>query len=48
MTFDTILFLLLDKESIEIDELCLPRQDGWVAYKRQDQPSQRYLVLPGN
>ncbi len=41
-------FLLLKQESISVDELAMPRGDGWVAYKRGDASSQKYLVLPGN
>ena len=39
---------LLNVSDIRIKELGLPRPDGWVPSKRSDQPTQRYLVLPGN
>lgn len=39
---------LLEAEDIEIEDLCLPRNDGWVANKRPDKPTEKYLVLPGN
>lgn len=35
-------------ESISVEELCLPRPDGWIQNKRPDQPSQLYIVFPGN
>jgi hypothetical protein len=41
-------FLLLDAAEVEVQELGLPRPDGWVANQRRDQPSQKYLVFPGN
>lgn len=41
-------FCLLTAEDIVVDELRLPRPDGWVGHKRPDQPSQKYLVFPGN
>jgi len=39
---------LLEAGEIEIEELCHPREDGWVANKRPDKPTMKYLVLPGN
>ena len=39
---------LLEKEDINIEELCEDRGDGWIANKRPDKPSFPYLVFPGN
>jgi hypothetical protein len=39
---------LLEAKDIEIEMLCEPRDDGWVADQRPDKPSIPYLVLPGN
>ncbi len=39
---------LLEPDEITIQELGLPREDKWVHDKRPDQPSQKYLVFPGN
>jgi hypothetical protein len=39
---------LLDAKDIEIAELCEARDDGWIHHKRPDQPTQTYLLLPGN
>lgn len=41
-------FLLLDPDSIRIEEHCEPRNDGWVHRDRPDKPKIRYLVFPGN
>jgi hypothetical protein len=41
-------YALLESEDIVVRGLCLPREDGWVASKRPDRPSQQYLVFPGN
>jgi hypothetical protein len=38
----------LEPELIEVEELCLPRDDGWIHDKRSDKPFQKYLVFPGN
>jgi hypothetical protein len=38
----------LEPSDIEVKELCLPREDGWIQNKRADMPSQKYLLLPGN
>ena len=38
--------ILLEEDDLEVEELCLPRNDGWVANKRPDKPRQNYLVLP--
>lgn len=40
--------ILLDASEIKIEELCVPRPDGWVHDKRPDKPTETYLVLPGN
>jgi hypothetical protein len=39
---------LMDVGQIEVEELGMPRNDGWVPNKRPDKPSQKYLVFPGN
>ncbi len=39
---------LLEEKDIETGNLCFPRPDGWVQNKRPDQPTQTYLILPGN
>ncbi len=39
---------LLVSDDIEIKECCEPRPDGWIHHKRDDKPSQMYLMLPGN
>jgi hypothetical protein len=41
-------YALLEAGCIEVKELCRPRNDGWLEYKRPDKPSQKYLVFPGN
>lgn len=41
-------YAALDDKDIRIQELSLPRADGWVANKRPNSPSQKYLVFPGN
>lgn len=41
-------YALLEAKSIEVDELCPSREDGWVASPRPDKPTRQYLVLPGN
>lgn len=33
---------------IKVLELGRSREDGWVSRKRPDQPSQKYIVFPGN
>lgn len=40
--------MLLKPDDVVIEDLCEPRPDGWVANKRPDKPTQKYLVLPGN
>lgn len=40
--------LMIEEKDIEIKELCMAREDGWVANKRPDKASMHYLVLPGN
>jgi hypothetical protein len=39
---------LLKETDIEVEEHCLPRNDGWVEYRRPDKPAQKYLLFPGN
>jgi hypothetical protein len=39
---------LLEAKSIEVEEYCQPRPDGWIQHKRPDMPTQRYLMFPGN
>lgn len=39
---------LMELGEIQVDELCEPRPDGWVANWRPDKPSIQYLVFPGN
>lgn len=39
---------LLEPDDIEVQALCLPREDGWVHDARPDKPIQDYLTLPGN
>lgn len=39
---------LMEPNQIVTQELCLPREDGWVANQRPDKPTQTYLVFPGN
>jgi hypothetical protein len=39
---------LLDEGSLTIQELCHPREDGWVQDKRPDMETEKYLVFPGN
>jgi hypothetical protein len=39
---------LLDFEDIEIKDLCVHRDDGWIQNKRPDMPTMKYLVFPGN
>ena len=40
--------MLLDKDDIQIIDLCKPRYDGWVQNYRIDMDAQKYLLLPGN
>lgn len=39
---------ILEAKDIKIEELCAPRDDGWVPNTRPDKATQTYLVLPGN
>lgn len=41
-------YCLLEAKQIGIEAHCEPREDGWVAYKRPDKPTQDYLTFPGN
>lgn len=39
---------LLKADEIYVNELCEPRQDGWIQNKRSDKPKIKYLIFPGN
>ncbi len=39
---------LLEAHEVHVQDLCLPRNDGWVENKRPDKPTQQYLCFPGN
>lgn len=39
---------LLELPEIHIRSLCRARTDGWVHSRRPDQPTEDYLVFPGN
>jgi len=45
-------YCLLEPETIIVDELAVPRADGWIhskwESKKNKQETQNYLVLPGN
>lgn len=41
-------YAMLKTTDITVEELSLPRNDDWVHLKRRDEPSQAYLVFPGN
>lgn len=41
-------FCLLTDNDIDIRDLGMPREDGWVHDHREDKPTQQYLVFPGN
>ncbi len=38
-------FCILEASDIEIESHGLPRNDGWVHYRRPDKPTQEYLIL---
>ena len=40
--------VLMEVGDIEVAEECAPRQDGWIQNRRNDMPSQKYLMFPGN
>lgn len=40
--------VLMELDQINIEELCEPRNDGWLHDKRPDKPFRQYLVFPGN
>lgn len=40
--------VLLESKDLDVQALCEPRSDGWVADARPDKPTMDYLVLPGN
>lgn len=39
---------LMEFSDICLMEACEPRPDGWVQRRRQDMPTQVYLLFPGN
>lgn len=39
---------VLEQDDIVIEELCTPRDDGWIHDKRPDKATETYLVFPGN
>jgi len=39
---------VLDKDDIATVELCQARPDGWIQDKRDDMPTETYLMFPGN
>lgn len=39
---------LLRPDDIRIVEEGMPRDDGWIHNTRSDQPTQLYLMFPGN
>jgi len=39
---------MLEADDIEIQSLCHPRPDGWVANARPDKEKMEFLTLPGN
>lgn len=39
---------LMGEDDFFIDELCEPRNDGWIQNKRPDMKSQKYLLFRGN
>ena len=40
--------MMMDADEIKIQELCLPRADGWISNRRPDKGTRTYLVFPGN
>lgn len=38
-------YIEFEAEYIREDKLCEPRNDGWVARKRDDKPVKDYLIL---
>jgi len=39
---------LMEAEQICCEELCKPRNDGWVQNARPDMPTIKYVLFPGN
>ena len=39
---------LVTVDRIKTVELCVPREDGWIEYKRPDKAAQTYVLFPGN
>lgn len=40
--------VLLEPDDIEVVNLVLPRNDGWIQNWRKDMDTQDYLLLPGH
>lgn len=40
--------VLMEPKHISTFEACPPRPDGWIQNARPDQPSQTYVLFPGN
>lgn len=41
-------YAILEPKAIEVEELCVDREDGWVPRARPDRARRTYLVFPGN
>ncbi len=41
-------YSLMEAGDISVVEACEPRPDGWIHWLRDDKPSQKYLMFPGN
>lgn len=39
---------LLEATEIKVVEECEPRPDGWIENRRDDKPTRKYLMFPGN
>jgi hypothetical protein len=39
---------LMEVNEITVQDLCHPREDGWIQDKRPDMPTIKYVVFPGN
>ena len=40
--------VLMELKEIEVVDLCIARDDGWVQDYRTDKETEKYLVFPGN
>lgn len=40
--------MLMELDNITVIAACAPRPDGWIQNARPDQPTQMYLLFPGN